>query len=879
MKQILLALSAILAVAAAGVVISAEWQETPHLLGTKACTWGPSYWCQNLTTSAGCGATKHCIKHDWEYKQVPEDNDSVCGICKDMVKQARDQLESNQTQQDLKDVFEGSCMLIHIKPIVKECISLVDQFIPDLVETLASQMNPSVVCSVAGLCNSPRIDQLLLDYEKTSLKGNSDKVVSLVNDEMEPDECSKCHTVASYMAQKLRNTPKDKLLNNMLNVCGRISSFSDACAAIVVNYFDSFYTNLQDNFNAENVCHLSGQCVAKYHKHDETDKTLKVEIRPMSSVGLVDIGDDLPCKLCEQLVSHLRDLLVANTTEIEFMHVLEGVCKQTKSFASECKAIVDQYYPQIYAYLTKGLNANAICEMTDICPAPQRISQSGPIWPLLPEKTAQLGIRILNEEKSEKSHKNLEAEEMQLPIERMSPPLILMAPEMDVKGKETCAFCEYLLHYIQQAISSPATEQEVKTVLGKVCKKLPDSVEGTCENFVDTYGDAIVAILVQEIDPSQVCPMMHVCPSQEFIDMWEHLPKEMMLRVELKDKPSCPLCLLAVTQIYNIIKNDKSEANIERALDKLCNHLPHNLAGECTDLVKGYSKELVEMLLADLSPQEVCSYLKLCDASKNVGPPSTPINFYPIDKDGEIMTNEIPNFPLHPIIEKKPVNAIEGGNCMICEIAMHYIEKVLKTPASKSEIENLVHGICNHLPRKYSAECNAFVTEYADIVIDLLAKDVTAKELCSMINLCKVSMKHLEESVSECALCQSIISSTDTHLGKSYDEEDLKNTVQRVCKYLPATQDKKCTAMINVYGPSIQNLYRSRTNSGMMCKKMSLCGEVDFLMMSQPRFRRQLGTEKCTWGPSYWCASDSNANECNALQHCRENVWHAQRKP
>jgi len=97
--------------------------------------------------------------------EVPEDNDSVCGICKDMVKQARDQLESNQTQQDLKDVFEGSCKLIHIKPIVDECIKIVDQFIPELVETLASQMNPSVVCSVAGLCNNAHIDKLLTEYQ------------------------------------------------------------------------------------------------------------------------------------------------------------------------------------------------------------------------------------------------------------------------------------------------------------------------------------------------------------------------------------------------------------------------------------------------------------------------------------------------------------------------------------------------------------------------------------------------------------------------------------------------------------------------------------------------------------------------------------------
>jgi len=74
------------------------------------------------------------------------------------------------------------------------------------------------------------------------------------------------------------------------------------------------------------------------------------------------------------------------------------------------------------------------------------------------------------------------------------------------------------------------------------------------------------------------------------------------------------------------------QANIEAELDKLCNHLPHSLTDQCTDFVKSYSKELVEMLLADLSPQEVCAYLHLCDTTKDPGPKRNNI----AEKDGEI---------------------------------------------------------------------------------------------------------------------------------------------------------------------------------------------------------------------------------------------------
>lgn len=45
-------------------------------------------------------------------------------------------------------------------------------------------------------------------------------------------------------------------------------------------------------------------------------------------------------------------------------------------------------------------------------------------------------------------------------------------------------------------------------------------------------------------------------------------------------------------------------------------HLPGNMNEECQDFVKTYSDELVEMLIADLKPEEVCVYLKLCSDHK-----------------------------------------------------------------------------------------------------------------------------------------------------------------------------------------------------------------------------------------------------------------------
>jgi len=47
-------------------------------------------------------------------------------------------------------------------------------------------------------------------------------------------------------------------------------------------------------------------------------------------------------------------------------------------------------------------------------------------------------------------------------------------------------------------------QAEIENVVKEACNYLPTSVEGQCREFVDTYGNAVIALLAQEIDPSQV---------------------------------------------------------------------------------------------------------------------------------------------------------------------------------------------------------------------------------------------------------------------------------------------------------------------------------------------------------------------------------------
>lgn len=90
---------------------------------------------------------------------------------------------------------------------MKECDKIADNYIPDLIDTLASEMNPSVVCSVAGLCNNVRFKQLQLE---------SGNVVN--KKQLTSNTCDGCHTVVGLLEDKFHKMNRDQVLQSFLQV-------------------------------------------------------------------------------------------------------------------------------------------------------------------------------------------------------------------------------------------------------------------------------------------------------------------------------------------------------------------------------------------------------------------------------------------------------------------------------------------------------------------------------------------------------------------------------------------------------------------------------------------------------------------------------------
>jgi len=75
-----------------------------------------------------------------------------CDICTYVVTQVDTYLENNNTIEEIEQFLDNDCQIFG--PFSSTCITLVNTYLPDIVNYLEQDYPPSVVCQLIGLCGS-----------------------------------------------------------------------------------------------------------------------------------------------------------------------------------------------------------------------------------------------------------------------------------------------------------------------------------------------------------------------------------------------------------------------------------------------------------------------------------------------------------------------------------------------------------------------------------------------------------------------------------------------------------------------------------------------------------------------------------------------------
>lgn len=484
-----------------------------------------------------------------------------------------------------------------------------------------------------------------------------------------------------------------------------------------------------------------------------------------------------------------------------------------------------------------------------------------------------------------------------------------------------CDICKMVVTEVGNLLKKNDTQEEILHYLEKTCEWIHESsLSASCKEVVDSYLPVILDMIKGEMsDPGEVCSSLNLCQSlQKYLAEQNHqkqletnkIPEVDMASVVAPFMANIPLllypqdhphsqpqakasedvcqdCMKMVTDIQNAVRTNSTfvQSLVEHAKEE-CDRLGPAIADMCKNYIDQYSDVAVQMLM-HMQPKEICALFGFCDEVKKV-PMKTlvPAN--------AAIKNILPALELMEPHEKDLMQ-----NAIFCQACQFLMQKVSELIANNGTEELLIRGLgkaCSLLPPPASTKCQEVVETYGPSLLDILLHEVSPNLLCGAFNLCSGSPDSLEtleqpalpivpalpkqtelpkqsalrahvppqKNGGFCEVCKKLVGYLEHNLEKNSTKEEILAALEKGCSFLPDPYQKQCDEFVAEYEPLLVEVLVEVMDPSFVCSKIGACPSA---------YKLLLGTEKCVWGPSYWCQNMETAARCNAVDHCKRHVW------
>ncbi|GLT59326.1 hypothetical protein SLA2020_321520 [Shorea laevis] len=165
-------------------------------------------------------------------------DDNVCSFCEEYATEALDYLSKNKTQTEITEALYLSCS--RLRPFKKECITLVDYYVPLFFKEVSS-IQPEQICETVKLC---------------------EKVV-LIASQLHQDSCDMCHRAVSELEIKLKDPDTQlEVIELLMKACNSMQNNNNVkkCKRMVFEYGPLILTNAERFLETKDICTMLHAC-------------------------------------------------------------------------------------------------------------------------------------------------------------------------------------------------------------------------------------------------------------------------------------------------------------------------------------------------------------------------------------------------------------------------------------------------------------------------------------------------------------------------------------------------------------------------------------------------------------------------------------------
>ncbi|KAL7383458.1 hypothetical protein ABVT39_011198 [Epinephelus coioides] len=447
--------------------------------------------------------------------------------------------------------------------------------------------------------------------------------------QMKSVPCDLCKEVLTVVEQLLKdNDTEAEVLGYLEKACQLIpdQGLTAECKEIVDNYYPILMGIIKGELEDPGVvCAAMGLCqsqqvaLAKVQAQEQlvSNEIPQVDLAQKVSPFLLNVPQllypqasskqEVPkqekqtnedvCQDCIKFLTDAQEEAKKNTSFIDsLIENIENQCDLLGPGLSEmCKQYVGQYGELVVQQLM-SMQPKDICAHAGFC---TEMKKSIPMLKLQAAMTVP-AAKAIPAAKAVPALKLFPATKVESVAAKSSKPMVR------VRDSPKCAICEFVMKQLEAMLEDQKTEEEVVQAVEKVCTYLPKSLSAQCKDLVETYGQAIIELLVQQADPKTVCTVLALCndASRAFVPALD--------QARFKAGDFCKVCKMAVTYIDGLLEKNATEAEIEDSVRKVCSFLPDSFRSECDQMIQQYEPMLIELLVQMLDPDFVCMKLGAC---------------------------------------------------------------------------------------------------------------------------------------------------------------------------------------------------------------------------------------------------------------------------
>jgi len=287
----------------------------------------------------------------------------LCNVCQLVVSYTEKFVQSNESESVIIAQLDTLCGDIPL--FGAQCVTVVNQYAPQLITWLVNKENPQAFCASVGLC--------------TSTAKNTQHRIAIIRPKVKRAEsqsgtCSICEMAITYVEEYVsQNQTEAEIVAQLQSFCGILGPLASECDSLIATYAPQMIQWIENKQSPATFCTEIGACssvkVDKIRRNPAVNQLpRKTHRQPKHKREIVEETQGAVCQVCELVITYVEQLVAQNNSIAAIEAEVDQMCTLLPApLNSACVSVVNQYLPQMVQWILNKENPATFCSTVGLC--------------------------------------------------------------------------------------------------------------------------------------------------------------------------------------------------------------------------------------------------------------------------------------------------------------------------------------------------------------------------------------------------------------------------------------------------------------------------------------------------------------------------------